>query len=106
MVGRAHLHQRRAERADQRSAVGGTDAIIVGFVVGERALGGFWPHHRGRQLLAVFMANRRRAWDNARRYRGEPSNKAANTGKGSERHRLASLATRSATRSRIPPARR
>jgi K(+)-stimulated pyrophosphate-energized sodium pump len=63
--------------------------IIVGFVVGERALGGFLAGIIVvGQLLAVFMANAGGAWDNAKKdIEAEPSNKAANTGKGSERHK-------------------
>ena len=39
-------------------------------------------------LLAVFMANAGGAWDNAKKaIEDEPRNLAANTGKGSERHK-------------------
>ena len=42
------------------------------------------------QLLAVFMANAGGAWDNAKKMvEDEPRNLAANTGKGSERHKAA-----------------
>jgi K(+)-stimulated pyrophosphate-energized sodium pump len=63
--------------------------IIVGFLVGERALGGFLAGIIVvGQLLAVFMANAGGAWDNAKKdIEAEPSDKAANTGKGSERHK-------------------
>jgi len=63
--------------------------IIVGFVVGERALGGFLAGIIVvGQLLAVFMANAGGAWDNAKKdIEAEPRDKAANTGKGSERHK-------------------
>jgi len=63
--------------------------IIVGFIVGERALGGFLAGIIVvGQLLAVFMANAGGAWDNAKKeIEAEPSNKEANTGKGSERHK-------------------
>ncbi|HTX80485.1 MAG TPA: sodium/proton-translocating pyrophosphatase, partial [Longilinea sp.] len=40
------------------------------------------------QTLAVFMANAGGAWDNAKKsIEDEPSDLAANTGKGSERHK-------------------
>ncbi len=63
--------------------------IIVGFVIGERALGGFLAGIIVvGQLLAVFMANAGGAWDNAKKdIEAEPSDKAANLGKGSERHK-------------------
>ena len=63
--------------------------IIVGFLIGERALGGFLAGIivTG-QLLAVFMANSGGAWDNAKKQiESEPSDPANNLGKGSERHK-------------------
>ena len=63
--------------------------IIVGFMIGERALGGFLAGIivTG-QLLAVFMANSGGAWDNAKKQiESEPSNPEKNLGKGSERHK-------------------
>jgi len=63
--------------------------VVVGFLIGERALGGFLAGIivTG-QLLAVFMANSGGAWDNAKKaIEAEPSNPEKNTGKGSERHK-------------------
>jgi K(+)-stimulated pyrophosphate-energized sodium pump len=63
--------------------------IIVGFLIGERALGGFLAGIivTG-QLLAVFMANSGGAWDNAKKeIEGEFCDLEANTGKGSDRHK-------------------
>ena len=62
--------------------------IIIGFLIGERALGGFLAGIivTG-QLLAVFMANSGGAWDNAKKQiEAEPSDPERNLGKGSERH--------------------
>ena len=63
--------------------------IIVGFLIGVRALGGFLAGIIVvGQLLAVFMANSGGAWDNAKKQiEDEPSDPENNTGKGSERHR-------------------
>jgi K(+)-stimulated pyrophosphate-energized sodium pump len=63
--------------------------IIVGFMIGVRALGGFLAGIiiTG-QLLAVFMANAGGAWDNAKKQiEAEPSDPENNLGKGSERHK-------------------
>ena len=63
--------------------------IIVGFMIGARALGGFLAGIivTG-QLLAVFMANSGGAWDNAKKQiEAEPSDPENNLGKGSERHK-------------------
>jgi K(+)-stimulated pyrophosphate-energized sodium pump len=63
--------------------------IIVGFLIGERALGGFLAGIIVvGQLLAVFMANAGGAWDNAKKQiEDEPSDPENNTGKFSERHK-------------------
>ncbi|MGB2963498.1 MAG: sodium-translocating pyrophosphatase [Anaerolineales bacterium] len=63
--------------------------IIIGFLIGVRALGGFLAGIivTG-QLLAVFMANAGGAWDNAKKQiEAEPSDPENNLGKGSERHK-------------------
>lgn len=63
--------------------------IIIGFLIGELALGGFLAGVivTG-QLLAVFMANAGGAWDNAKKQiESERSSPAENLGKGSERHK-------------------
>jgi K(+)-stimulated pyrophosphate-energized sodium pump len=63
--------------------------IIVGFLIGVRALGGFLAGIIVvGQLLAVFMANSGGAWDNAKKQiEDEPSDPENNTGKYSERHK-------------------
>jgi len=65
--------------------------IIVGLVLQVEALGGFLAGIIvSGQLLAVFMANSGGAWDNAKKsIEDEPRDLAANTGKGSERHKAA-----------------
>ncbi|TFG48931.1 MAG: sodium-translocating pyrophosphatase, partial [Anaerolineales bacterium] len=63
--------------------------IIVGFLIGARALGGFLAGIivTG-QLLAVFMANSGGAWDNAKKQiELEVSDPKNNLGKNSERHK-------------------
>jgi len=62
---------------------------MVGLVLGVEALGGFLAGViLCGQLLAVFMSNTGGAWDNAKKaIEDEPRNLAANTGKGSERHK-------------------
>ena len=63
--------------------------VIVGFLIGVRALGGFLAGIivTG-QLLAVFMANAGGAWDNAKKQiEDEPSDPENNLGKFSERHK-------------------
>ncbi|HVP91574.1 MAG TPA: sodium-translocating pyrophosphatase, partial [Terriglobales bacterium] len=63
--------------------------IAVGLVLQVEALGGFLAGIiLSGQLLAVFMANSGGAWDNAKKsIEDEPRDLAANTGKGSERHK-------------------
>jgi len=63
--------------------------IIVGFLIGVKALGGFLAGIIVvGQLLAVFMANAGGAWDNAKKQiEDEPSDPANNLGKFSERHK-------------------
>jgi len=63
--------------------------IAVGLILHVEALGGFLAGTiLSGQLLAVFMANAGGAWDNAKKsIEDEPRNPAANTGKGSERHK-------------------
>jgi len=63
--------------------------IIVGFMIGVRALGGFLAGIiLTGQLLAVFMANSGGAWDNAKKQiEAEISDPENNLGKGSERHK-------------------
>ncbi len=63
--------------------------IIVGFMIGVRALGGFLAGIIvAGQLLAVFMANSGGAWDNAKKQiEDEPSDPENNLGKFSERHK-------------------
>lgn len=63
--------------------------ILVGLSMGVEALGGFLAGIIvSGQLLAVFMSNAGGAWDNAKKVvEDEPSDIAANTGKGSERHK-------------------
>jgi len=63
--------------------------VVVGFLIGEKALGGFLAGIivTG-QLLAVFMANAGGAWDNAKKQiEAEPSDPERNLGKRSERHK-------------------
>jgi K(+)-stimulated pyrophosphate-energized sodium pump len=63
--------------------------LIVGMVLQVEALGGFLAGViLSGQLLAVFMSNSGGAWDNAKKaIEDEPRDLAANTGKGSERHK-------------------
>jgi len=63
--------------------------IVVGLVLQVEALGGFLAGIiLSGQLLAVFMNNAGGAWDNAKKIiEDEPDDPAANTGKGSERHK-------------------
>lgn len=63
--------------------------LVVGILLNVEALGGFLAGAiLSGQLLAVFMANTGGAWDNAKKsIEDEESNPAANTGKGSERHK-------------------
>ncbi len=71
------------------AAVAVLTPILVGLVLQVEALGGFLVGViLSGQLLAVFMANSGGAWDNAKKsIEDEPRNLAANTGKGSERHK-------------------
>jgi K(+)-stimulated pyrophosphate-energized sodium pump len=63
--------------------------LLIGLVLQVEALGGFLAGVIvSGQLLAVFMANAGGAWDNAQKsIEDEPRNLAANTGKGSDRHK-------------------
>ncbi|MDX9991019.1 MAG: sodium-translocating pyrophosphatase [Anaerolineales bacterium] len=63
--------------------------LVVGLVLQVEALGGFLAGIiLSGQLLAVFMSNAGGAWDNAKKsIEDEPRDLAANTGKGSERHK-------------------
>ncbi len=63
--------------------------LVIGLILGVEALGGFLAGViLCGQLLAVFMSNAGGAWDNAKKaIEDEPRNLAANTGKGSERHK-------------------
>ncbi len=63
--------------------------LAVGLILQVEALGGFLAGIiLSGQLLAVYMANAGGAWDNAKKsIEDEPRNPAANTGKGSERHK-------------------
>jgi K(+)-stimulated pyrophosphate-energized sodium pump len=63
--------------------------LIIGLVLQVEALGGFLAGIiLSGQLLAVFMSNAGGAWDNAKKsIEDEPRDLAANTGKGSERHK-------------------
>jgi K(+)-stimulated pyrophosphate-energized sodium pump len=63
--------------------------LAVGLLLQVEALGGFLAGIiLSGQLLAVFMSNAGGAWDNAKKaIEDEPRDLAANTGKGSERHK-------------------
>ncbi len=63
--------------------------IVVGLSLQVEALGGFLAGViLSGQLLAVFMSTSGGAWDNAKKLiEDEPRDLAANTGKGSERHK-------------------
>jgi len=63
--------------------------LALGLILGVEALAGFCAGIiLSGQLLAVFMANAGGAWDNAKKaIEDEPRDLAANTGKGSERHK-------------------
>ena len=63
-----------------------TAPLIVGFVMGPEALGGFLAGATATGVLvAVFMANSGGAWDNAKKYIEE----GAHGGKGSDAHKAA-----------------
>jgi K(+)-stimulated pyrophosphate-energized sodium pump len=63
--------------------------IVIGLALQVEALGGFLAGViLSGQLLAVFMSTSGGAWDNAKKLiEDEPRDLAANTGKGSERHK-------------------
>jgi K(+)-stimulated pyrophosphate-energized sodium pump len=63
--------------------------LLVGMILQVEALGGFLAGViLSGQLLAVFMSNAGGAWDNCKKaIEDEPRDLAANTGKGSERHK-------------------
>jgi K(+)-stimulated pyrophosphate-energized sodium pump len=63
--------------------------LLVGMILQVEALGGFLAGViLSGMLLAVFMSNAGGAWDNAKKsIEDEPRDLAANTGKGSERHK-------------------
>jgi len=63
--------------------------VVVGLLLSVEALGGFQAGIIvSGLLLAVFMSNAGGAWDNAKKtIEDEPRDLAANTGKGSERHK-------------------
>jgi K(+)-stimulated pyrophosphate-energized sodium pump len=63
--------------------------LALGLLLGVESLAGFCAGIiLSGQLLAVFMANAGGAWDNAKKsIEDEPRDLAANTGKGSERHK-------------------
>ena len=65
--------------------------LLVAYGLGTVALAGFLAGMIvSGQLLAVFMANAGGAWDNAKKtVEDEPKDLAANTGKGSEKHKAA-----------------
>lgn len=71
------------------AVLGIVSPIVVGLTFGVEALGGFLAGIIvSGQLLAVFMSNAGGAWDNAKKVvEDEPTDLAANTGKGSERHK-------------------
>ena len=77
------------EGADPLALISVFMPLIVGLVLQVEALGGFLAGIiLSGQLLAVFMANAGGAWDNAKKtIEDEPRDLAANTGKGSERHK-------------------
>ncbi|MBI4727044.1 sodium-translocating pyrophosphatase [candidate division TA06 bacterium] len=63
--------------------------LLVGMILQVEALGGFLAGViLSGMMLAVFMSNAGGAWDNAKKsIEDEPRDMAANTGKGSERHK-------------------
>jgi len=63
--------------------------LMVGMILQVEALGGFLAGViLSGMMLAVFMSNAGGAWDNAKKsIEDEPRDLAANTGKGSERHK-------------------
>ncbi|HVN54273.1 MAG TPA: sodium-translocating pyrophosphatase [Anaerolineaceae bacterium] len=71
------------------ATIGVITPILIGLVLQVEALGGFLAGViLSGQLLAVFMSNAGGAWDNAKKaIEDEPRDLAANTGKGSERHK-------------------
>ena len=61
-----------------------TAPIVIGFLMGPEALGGFLAGATATGvLLAIFMANSGGAWDNAKKYIEE----GAHGGKGSDAHK-------------------
>ena len=103
--GRGHLHaRRRSAELTTPGLLAVLAPVIAGFLLkarGARRVPGRRRSSTG-QLLAVMLSNSGGAWDNAKKFIEEGTSAA----RAARRTRPRSSATRSATRSRTPPARR
>ena len=81
-----HCHLRRPAGADSRGLTAILATVVVGFIGGPLAIGGFLLGNIvSGLLLALFMSNAGGLWDNAKKY----VESGQEGGKGSEAHKAA-----------------